>query len=149
MNYNLSGQRIHKIIKEEIINLKNNFIVGNCYEYDDLSETIQEDIDVQFKVFDEEPETTSDKYDGFPEDYKYCFKYLKPKQLKTYFPLIDDILYYLKKFDGFQDDYTNQILNDIKTSGLKYPPVGSEGNHRATAFFLLNKEMPYLEINEK
>lgn len=133
---------IRKLIREELDEFNADFVVGKCYEYDELNDEIKYDIDIQFKMFDEEPDNADDKFDGFPEDYMYCFKYLKPNEIKSHFPLVGDIL---KSKTG----YFQTIIDDIKKNGLKNPPVGSEGNHRATAFMLMKKEMPYLEIKRK
>ena len=138
----LKKHGVKNIMNEELKMTHNNFVVGKCYKYDELHEDIQYDINIQFKIFDEDPENANDKFDGFPEDYTYCFKYLKPTEIKTTFPLINDIL-------KSKTNYLQKIIDDIKKNGLNNPPVGSEGNHRATAFYLMNIEMPYLEIKQK
>jgi len=45
--------------------------------------------------------------------------------------------------------YIEKVMMDIKKNGIRNPSVGEEGNHRAAAFYLMNKELPYLEIIEK
>lgn len=131
---------IYNLIKEFI--KKNFFILNKCYEYDDLDHEIQTDIDVQFKIFDEDPDNANDKFEGFPTDYVYCFKYLKPNELNNYFPLMTSIL-------KSKTHYLDKLKQDIQKNGLQYPPVGNEGNHRAAVFWLLNKNLPYLEIKKK
>lgn len=119
----------------------NKFVENECYNYDDLSEVTQSDIDVQFMMYDSEleDEDESNKYKGHPDDYSYCFMYLKPDLIKTVFPHVNDIIH-------SKTGYLNKIFKEIQDEGLQYPAVGTEGNHRATVYFLLQKELPYLKI---
>jgi len=137
---------IKKKLREALNKISTDFIVGKCYDYDELSEDIQYDIDVQFKIYDEYPELAEDKYDGYPEDYKYCFRYLKPNEIIKYLPLVKDIL---KSHKSKPNTYLLNLMNSIEKEGLNYPSVGTEGNHRGAVFYLLNKELPYLEIVQK
>lgn len=139
---NIINEVINQFLNEETNNRFNDFVVGKCYEYNDLNSDIQYDIDIQFKIYDESFESVGEKYDGFPEDYKYCFKYLNPNEIKDYLPMVSGILKTNMR-------YVKNLMLDIKKDGLQNPPVGQEGNHRGAVFFLLNKKMPYLEITEK
>jgi hypothetical protein len=136
---------IKEIIEKEIENISE-FEVGKCYDYLELPESTREDIDVQFKIFDENSSEASEKYDAYPEDYKYCFKLLQSKEILKRFPLAKDII---KKHKTKENSCLLDIMKSIQNGGLDYVPAGTEGNHRAAAFYLLNKEMPYLEIERK
>ena len=48
--------------------------------------------------------------------------------------------------DAIENPYMKKLILDIQTNGLDYPVVGVEGNHRALAFWYLQKELPYLEM---
>jgi hypothetical protein len=51
---------------------------------------------------------------------------------------------------GRDSDYVNyRLIPSIKKNGLKNPPVGYEGNHRAFAYINMEKPMPYFEIVKK
>ena len=129
----------NKMLDEEINNVSE-FEVGMCYQYSELSEDIQNDIDVQFKEF-----VDGSYYEGYPEEYKYCFKLLAPKEIPKYLPLVKK---YIKEYKNGGKDYLEKIIASIKEEGLNFPAVGMEGNHRGAIFYLLNKPLPYLEIKD-
>jgi hypothetical protein len=107
------------------------FEIGKTYQYDDLPEEVQSDIDVQFDEYGDEQ----------PEDYEWKFKLLP----------IDEIEEYVTKHFGneiedvIEEPYVQNLIKDIKERGLDYPSVGVEGNHRALVHWYLKKPLPYLE----
>jgi hypothetical protein len=107
------------------------FEVGKTYQYDDLPEEVQSDIDVQFDEYGDEQ----------PEDYQWKFKLLPVDEIEEYVTKhfgneIEDII---------EEPYVQNLIKDIKERGLDYPSVGVEGNHRALVHWYLKKPLPYLE----
>lgn len=144
---------IKKTIREFLNeNVSGKFIIGKCYEYDDLNTEIQKDIDKQFKKNsledDEDPDMDyphfqQPLFDDNQDEYVYCFKFLNKKEILEKYPEVYHI-------GGRDSDYVNyRLIPSIKKNGLKNPPVGSEGNHRAFAYIVMEKPMPYFEIVKK
>lgn len=110
---------------------KFDFELGKTYQYDDLPEEVQSDIDVQFDEYGDEQ----------PEDYEWKFKLLP----------VDEIEEYVTKHFGneiedvIEEPYVQNLIKDIEERGLDYPSVGVEGNHRALVHWYLKKPLPYLE----
>jgi hypothetical protein len=110
---------------------KFDFELGKTYQYDDLPEEVQSDIDIQFDEYGDEQ----------PEDYEWKFKLLP----------VDEIEEYVTKHFGneiedvIEEPYVQDLIKDIKERGLDYPSVGVEGNHRALVHWYLKKPLPYLE----
>jgi len=125
---------IREVIDENINNISE-FKIGKCYQCFELPQNVFEDIYAQFSSGENDP-----------EDYKYCFKLLEPKEIPKYLPLVNT---YIKEYKKGDKNYLESIINSIKKQGLKYPAVGTEGNHRGAIFYLLNKPLPYLEIKSK
>jgi hypothetical protein len=42
-----------------------------------------------------------------------------------------------------------KLVKNIKEKGLDYPAVGTDGNHRALAYYIMKKTLPYLDMNLK
>ena len=133
-------------------NINKEFTVGTCYEYNYLNNEIQKDIDIQFKKNnledDEDPDMDYPFYeqplfDGDPDHYVYCYKYINEKEIMEIYPEVHII-------GGQNSQYIdNTLIPNIKKNGLKNPPIGHEGNHRALAYLKMKKPMPYLEIIKK
>lgn len=110
---------------------KFDFEIGKIYQYDDLPEEVQSDIDIQFDEYGDEQ----------PEDYEWKFKLLP----------VDEIEEYVTKHFGneiedvIEEPYVQDLIKDIKERGLDYPSVGVEGNHRALVHWYLKNPLPYLE----
>jgi len=138
-NKKLSNKPNDKILDEEINNVSE-FKVGKCYQYSELPDDVTNDIEVQFKNF-----VDGSYYEGYPEEYKYCFRLLEPSEIMKYLPLVKT---YVKEYKKGDRDYLEKIIASIKEEGLNYPAVGMEGNHRGAIFYLLNRPLPYLEIKD-
>lgn len=126
-----------KIIKESIgsaISYTNKFkfIIDRIYEYEDLPEEIQGDIDIQFD---------EDNYDESPYDYKWRFKLMNPEDTEEY--LVNFFGHDLE--DAINSEYMQKLIKDIKKRGIDWPAVGNEGNHRALACWELGIPLPYLD----
>jgi hypothetical protein len=107
------------------------FEIGKTYQYDDLPEEVQSDIDVQFDEYGDEQ----------PEDYEWKFKLLPVDEIEEYVTKhfgneIEDII---------EEPYVQNLIKDIQERGLDYPSVGVEGNHRALVHWYLKRPLPYLE----
>ena len=111
---------------------KFNFEIGKYYEYDELPQQVKNDIEVQ--VEDEE-------YDS--DDYIYLFKLLTPQETEEY---LENSFGEYDIEDAMNTPYMKRLVRKIKTNGLDYPAVGNEGNHRALAFYMMKKPLPYLEM---
>lgn len=115
---------------------KFNFIPGREYEYAELPTQIKKDIVIQLD---------DDSYES-PEDFIYIAKLLKPEDtiefLESSFGEYDIT-------DAMEHSYMKKLVKNIQEKGLDYPPVGIEGGHRALAYYIMNKEMPYLEMKIK
>lgn len=143
--------RSKNIIKEEVERISEqtidklpNLSIGKTYEYNDLPEQIQDDIDVQFKIYGNDSEGDEWKLDGNPEDYQYHYILLPWKEIPKRLPLA---LGYIKK--AHNSEYLQRIFKDIEQQGLQYPSVGEEGNHRGAYYYINKKDLPYLEIVQK
>lgn len=125
-----------RYFKEEYQNqITNNFDfqVGKIYQFDELPEEIQSDIEVQFV----------DNYDESPEDYEYKAELLKPEQTEEF---LHNQFGEYDINDAIQQPYMRKIIKDIKERGIDYPSVGTEGNHRALACYHLGINLPYLKM---
>ena len=112
---------------------KFDFEIGKSYEYDELPKKVKDDIDVQFEEYSEYS----------PEDYTYLFKILTPEETVEY---LESVFGEWDINDAINDPYMKKIIKSVKEKGLDYPAVGNEGNHRALAFYAMNKPLPYLEM---
>ena len=110
---------------------KFDFKIGKTYQYDDLPEEVQSDIDVQFDEYGDEQ----------PEDYEWKFKLLPVDEIEEY--VTNHFGYEIQ--DTIDEPYVQDLIKDIKERGLDYPSVGVEGNHRALVHWYLKKPLPYLE----
>jgi len=115
---------------------KFDFIVGEKYEFEELPEPIQNDIEIQFDEYSELQ----------PMDYYYVAKFLKPEEIEEY--LMNTFNEY-EIGDELEHPHMKRLIRDIKKNGLDYPAVGIEGNHRALAYWYLGEELPYLEMVKK
>lgn len=124
-----------KIVSESYSG-KFSFKVNNIYEFEDLPSQIQKDIEIQFE----------NSYDEGPYDYIYKYTLLSPEEIESYLFSVfgEDSLQ-----DAIDEPYMKKLIDNIKTKGLKYPAVGSEGNHRALAHYFLGMPLPYLEMIPK
>lgn len=120
------------IVNNNLTN-KFNFIVGKRYLFDELPNEIKNDIEIQFDEFS----------DLQPMDYYYVAKLLKPEEIEEY---LHNTFGEYEIQDAIENSYMKELILDIQTNGLDYPVVGVEGNHRALAFWHLQKELPYLEM---
>lgn len=97
------------------------FTPGKAYYYEDLPEQIKSDIDLHFE----------DVYDESPYDYKYVCRIIPNEELaekvETHFG---------REWEEYAErEEVKELIEDIKNNGLKYPSVGSEGNHRMLAHY--------------
>lgn len=113
---------------------KFDFVIGKSYEYDDLPKKIKNDIEIQF----------GDGYNEYgPEDYNYVCKLIKPEDNTEY---LENTFGEWDITNAMTQPYIKRLVKSIKTNGLDYPAVGTEGNHRALAYYIMNKPLPYLEM---
>lgn len=124
--------------KGEKIKKKFEYNQGVCYSYEDLG-NLHNEIDPQFKGMSDNVENG---FDGFPDDYKFCFQILTPQQIKAQYPNI-------KMSDLVTDKEINNLIEKLKVDGLEKPPVGLSGEDVASAHVLMNVSMPYFEIRGK
>lgn len=110
------------------------FVVGRTYEFDDLPEQVQDDIEVQTAEMGEDSDM-----------YEYHAVLMDPEDNPA-----------PEKFDvdtdpenTVDDPYVVSLVEQIKEDGLSYPPVGSEGNHRMLAYWIMKEPIPYLEMIPK
>ena len=115
---------------------KFDFEIGKSYEYNELPQKTKDDIDVQF----------DDNAEYGPEDYVYIFKLLSPEETEDY---LHNVFGEYDIEDAMDDPYIKRLVRKIMTSGLDYPAVGIEGNHRALACYIMGKHLPYLEMELK
>jgi hypothetical protein len=115
---------------------KFDFEIGKSYEYSELPEKTKIDIDVQF----------DDNSEYNQEDYLYVFKLLNPEETEEY---LHNVFGEHNIEDAIKDPYIKILIKKIIRVGLDYPAVGSEGNHRALACYVLKKPLPYLELKLK
>lgn len=111
---------------------KFDFEIGKSYEYEELPKQVKDDIDVQVE----------DAEYG-PEDYTYLFKLLTPEETEEY---LHDSFGEYDIQDAIDDPYMKKLIKKIMINGLDYPAVGIEGGHRALAFYVMNKPLPYLDM---
>ena len=112
---------------------KFDFVLGKVYSLDELPQHVKDDVDRQFDEYSELE----------PKDYHYVAKLLKPEEIEEY--LRNSFGEYDIQ-DALEEPYMKKLVKNIICNGLDYPPVGIEGNHRALAFWFLEKELPYLEM---
>jgi len=106
------------------------------YSFLDLPRHVQKDVRIQFEDVEVE----------LDYDYTSCkfqFKFLAPHETIEF--LRDSFGEY-----GIDEAIVHpdmkELVENIKTKGLQYPPVGNEGAHRTLAFNIMNVHMPYFEI---
>jgi len=127
-------ESIRKIIKEETNKFKG--VVGKSYEFDELPEQTKQDIEVMFE----------NNYDDGPEDYLYEYVLISPEENEDY---LFSIFGEWDIENAKEDPYMKKLVRDIKKRGLDYPAVGNEGNHRALAYYMMDKPLPYLKMIKK
>ncbi len=116
---------------------KFNFILDKSYEYNELPKKIKNDIDAQF----------GEDYDEYgPEDYDYICKLITPEENSEY---LENVFGEWDIHDAMEHPYMKRLVKSIKEKGLDYPAVGTEGNHRALAYYIMKKPLPYLEMKLK
>jgi hypothetical protein len=135
MKYIITEGQYKKILESKGITNKFNFEVGKIYEFEELPQAVQNDIEVQFE----------EDYENSPKDFNYRAILLYP----------DDIEEYLhSQFgeheigDAIQHPHMKKLIKNIKNNGIDYPSVGFEGNHRALACYALNIPLPYLQFEK-
>lgn len=105
---------------------KKKYKVGEYYNFEELPEEAQEDFELQQDEYDE-------------NEYLFRFDAIDPEEyLEERYG--DDLE------EALDDPYISQLAKDIKKYGLKSPPIGTEGNHRALAYLKLGVIMPYFHI---
>ena len=127
-------ESIRRILREETNKFKG--IVGKSYEFDELPEQTKQDIEVMFE----------DNYDEGPEDYLYEYVLISPEENEEY---LFSVFGEWDIENAKEDPYIKKLVRDIKKRGLDYPAVGNEGNHRALAYYMMNKPLPYLKMIPK
>jgi hypothetical protein len=127
-------ESIRIILREETNKFKG--VVGKSYEFDELPKQTKQDIDVQFE----------DNYDEAPDDYLYKYILVSPEENEEY---LFSIFGEWDIEDAKEDPYMKKLIRNIKKRGLDYPAVGTEGNHRALAYYIMNKPLPYLDMVSK
>ncbi len=114
---------------------KFDFKINKVYQYYELPQEIKDDIDLQFE----------DNYEESGQDYQYRCQLIKHKDLGEW---IEN--HFGREYEEYlEDEDMIRLINDIKINGLKYPSVGSEGNHRALAHWKLGLDLPYLKMEYK
>jgi hypothetical protein len=121
-----------KLFEGNYVN-KFDFEIGKSYEYNELPKKVRNDIDLQFEDYAE----------YCPEDYKYLFKLLTPEETSEY---LEGVFGEWDIGEAMDHPYIKKLIRSIKEKGLDYPAVGVEGNHRALAFYVMNKPLPFLEM---
>ena len=124
-----------KLFEGKYVN-KFDFEIDQSYEYDDLPKKVQKDIDVQF----------DDEGEYAPDDYNYIFKLLP---LEEYGEYVENAFGQYDIVDAMEHSYMKKLVKDIEKRGIDYPSVGFEGNHRALACYMMNKPLPYLQMELK
>ena len=127
-------ENIKRILKEETNKFKG--VVGKSYEFDELPEQTKQDIEVMFE----------DNYDESPEDYLYEYILISPEENEEY---LFSVFGEWDIENAKEDPYIRKLVRDIKKRGLDYPAVGNEGNHRALAYYMMDKALPYLKMIPK
>ena len=127
-------ESIRRILREETNKFKG--VVGKSYEFDELPEQTKQDIEVMFE----------NNYDEGPEDYLYEYILISPEENEDY---LFSIFGEWDIENAKEDPYMKKLVRDIKKRGLDYPAVGNEGNHRALAYYMMNKPLPYLKMTPK
>lgn len=113
---------------------KFDFVLGKSYEYDDLPKKVKNDIDAQF----------GDGYNEYgPTDYNYICKLITPEDNSEY---LESAFGEWDIENAIDHPYMKRLVKKIKENGLDYPAVGTEGNHRALAYYIMEKPLPYLEM---
>lgn len=112
---------------------KFDFVPGKSYQYNELPKKIKDDIDAQFDNDTEYGE----------EDFNYVCTLVKPEENEEY---LESQFGEYDITEAMTDPYMKRLIKNIEKRGLDYPAVGSEGNHRALAYYALNKPLPYLEM---
>jgi hypothetical protein len=127
-------ENIRRILREETNKFKG--VVGESYEFNELPEQTKQDIEVMFE----------DNYDEGPEDYLYEYVLISPEENEEY---LFSVFGEWDIENAKEDPYIRKLVRDIKKRGLDYPAVGNEGNHRALAYYMMNKPLPYLKMIPK
>lgn len=98
---------------------------------------IQNDVDAHF----------GDGYNEYgPEDYDYICKLITPEENSEY---LEGVFGEWDINDAIEHTHMRKLVKNIKEKGLDYPAVGTEGNHRALAYYIMKKSLPYLDMNLK
>lgn len=108
------------------------FKIGKSYKYDELPEQVKDDIDLHFE----------NQYEESPYDYKYVYKIIPYEELGE---KIEN--HFGREWEEYaESENVQELIKDIEKNGLNYPSVGNEGNHRMLAHYILNRDLPYLEM---
>lgn len=109
--------------------MKKKYKLGNYYTFDELPVQAQEDFQLQLDENDD-------------REYLFLFTGVWPEEYleDTFGDSLEEAV---------DEPYVRQLAKDIKNNGLKSPPVGTEGNHRALAYYKLGEIMPYFKIEEE
>jgi len=109
--------------------------INRIYNFDELSTMVQDDFLIQFE----------DDLEFNKNDYLFCLRKISYKKLLEDY----DIILGPNLVDEINDEYTTNLAMDIKTNGLKNPPIGSEGAHRCLAHLYLQEDLLWFEIIKK
>src|ERR1051325_10317619 len=89
------------------------------YSFEELPEQVKQDCIIQFPEFEE----------CTPKDCDYIFELISYEQLLEE---LDNLLG-PSLIEELEEDYVLKLTEDIRSNGLLYPPIGSEGIHRSLA----------------
>ena len=109
--------------------------VDRLYRFDDLPKAAQEDLLLQFE----------DDFEFDPNEFCFRLKIIPYEQLTEEL----DEVFGPNLIDYVEDDYVQNLAQDILVNGLQNPPIASEGINRKLAHHYLGKEMPRFEIVQK
>jgi len=126
--------------KGEKIRKNFNYNQGTCYGYEDLK-NLHDDIDVQFTGMNDNLINKTDKFDGYPDDYNFCYRILTAPEIKAQYRKI-------KLIDVIRDENIQSLINTLRMDGLDKPPIGFSGEDVASAFVLMNTSMPYFDVRD-
>lgn len=113
---------------------KFNGVIGKFYTFDELPQQTKQDVEDMFG---------DEFHDEGPDDYLYRYILISPEENESY---LFSVFGEWDIEDAKEDPYMKKLVRDIKKRGLDYPSVGTEGNHRALAHYILHEPLPYLEM---
>ena len=112
-------------------------VVGKIYTFDELPQQTKQDVEDMFG---------DDLYGEGPDDYLFRYILISPEENESY---LLSVFGEWDIEDAKESPYMKKLVRDINKRGLDYPSVGTEGNHRALAHYILDKPLPYLEMTPK